>query len=473
MTVSRSLAQLNPLSIRPDHERAYAMFLPAVNYPYARHARRDFRGSERSLPEILKGSPAPLDFLDPTNAVASYPYVLASAGQFLGKSNLPFVENIPSGAFLLSDSGGFQIAKGTWKPNWSDDQDWQGMSERVLRWQESISHAAIPLDVPTEAALLGHVPSFEHCLEYTMRHHEYFSCHRDPSANVTYLNVLQGDNEPEREAWFNTVRNVEYTNGWAISFRAFERDFIVILRWLVRLAYEGELDDCRHIHFLGVGHLKAAVAFTVIQRAIRRHYAFRDLIVSYDCSTPFKLGGKQGVMIGALKRSKSGVVLEQIKRIDDPKWINSSEPFPYLSSPIGQQLTYGHLCVRERENTSWDPLSYVLIMAHNFYAYTHAVMQLNRLYDLSINNPNIYSLGRPYHYLTEIVDRAFGADTATAAFKILRDNESIVKFFSGSSTKDADEGPHLNGDFEVHALAEEGTNTNDDLRDREIERRAA
>ena len=77
------------------------------------------------------------------------------------------------------------------------------------------------------------------------------------------------------------------------------------------------------------------------------------------------------------------------KAPDDKKLKGSTIPFPFKSG-VGERLTMGDVCWygegdlnknNKEGKTSWDSLSYVLLMAHNVYQHIEAVQEANRRTD--------------------------------------------------------------------------------------------
>ena len=93
----------------------FAVYLPAMQFPYASAVSSNKMLGKRDFPKGIKLQD--LDFLNPKSKLWHYGYALYSAGQFTdARPRACSVTNRDRDKTLvLGDSGGFQIGKGTLK----------------------------------------------------------------------------------------------------------------------------------------------------------------------------------------------------------------------------------------------------------------------------------------------------------------------------------------------------------------------
>src|SRR5690606_34858034 len=117
-----------------------------------------------------------------------------------------------------------------------------------------------------------------------------------------FMNVLQGRTVEEGDLWWEVMKDLPF-EGWAMAGPQI-KDFSTIMRRLIIMRDGGYLDKERNwLHFLGVSKLKAACAFTTIQRNIRKHVE-PSFTVSYDASSPFLSVAKARLYTGLKYNSK-------------------------------------------------------------------------------------------------------------------------------------------------------------------------
>ena len=126
-------------------------------------------------------------------------------------------------------------------------------------------------------------------------------------------------------------------------------DWYQIVRRMLILIDDGNLGGKRFwVHFLGIGKLFTAALLTILRDGIRRKLNDVGIHASLDASNPSLVAGKfKTAYSGHSLTSKSMIVTKgQPLPINDPKYIGSSQPFPYPTSPMGAALTLGDLVVK-------------------------------------------------------------------------------------------------------------------------------
>lgn len=413
--------------------QGYGIYLPALSTFYVKQLnklREDpvFYGQNRLPAGFEKGYEC-FDFLG-TGGLFSYPWALYSAGHAQldltkGQQQERMVHNRNrQRTTLLGDSSGFQIAKGTGhfkNVNWEDFAGQGGDEVRaaILNWLEHTADWSMTLDIP---ALSAEPPlntrtglnSFQDTLDYTLINLEYFLQNRTPG-RTRFLNVLSGSSSINSQTWYQEVSRYSdpafaVKSGLAPE-HAFEGyAFAGVNRHHMKTALERILDlidddliaNKDWIHFLGIGRLDWACYLTSIQRQLRKHHN-PNLTISFDAASPFVAAAKGLIYTHNVFTPKRwGYNME--KCIDERSMAGSTLPMPF-GSPITDLITVGDICQLgvDQPNrqgkigkTSWDTMSYLLIMAHSVYNHIYSVMEANRLVD--------YEMGRELYQKLKLED---------------------------------------------------------------------
>ncbi len=278
-----------------------ALYLPAVSPAFVQPLDGGVRTIWGSLTNL------DLQFLSPSSKLFYYPWCLYSAGQAAKTASLSKKDNWLTRAradprvVVLGDSGGFQIQQGTieFKPE---------TTERMLRWMERIATHSMTLDFPTggislgsmgphiqrleaegysitaDAKTYGFSTGFMACLVQSEINLAEFHRLRSPGA-TQLLNVIQGRNDRESQFWYDRVKQYDF-EGWAFAGNH-HTQLSLTLRRLIEMQRDGHLAKTKWIHFLGISTMKAGVALTYLQRALKRAgLGHRDLQLSFDSSSP-------------------------------------------------------------------------------------------------------------------------------------------------------------------------------------------
>ena len=254
-----------------------AIYIPSVSASFAMaiHAKN----WKRELPEGVGDDD--LNFLDPKNKLMRMSHVMSSAGQALDQPRDCIITTRDRRSTLVvGDSGGYQIATGKLRINGDADR------MKILRWLEANADVAMTLDVPT--APVGKKKDYLYsssraCLTATLEHLNFFRDNRK-SDKVRFLNVLHGNNMREADAWYDAVKGYQF-EGWAFA-GVLRHNFYHVLRRVLIMADEGQLEKKTWLHILGTCQLDTAICLTALQRAI--HKINPNLRISYDTSSPFR-----------------------------------------------------------------------------------------------------------------------------------------------------------------------------------------
>lgn len=285
----------------------FAIYLPSIQPGSAeRLVKPASTWRDGLLPAGL--TPGDFDYFDPSNRCWSYLNGLASAEAFRGSAD-NIVTHRTQGTFLVGDSGGFQYGKGSgevaeWRGLSREDEvasRWQnsGIVEKVVDWQEANADVGLTLDLPLWAARPANKRSpFHLCSEAKLRElsMENLRYLRDRKQSrglkARYLNVLQGEQEEDEEAWYMDVRSISL-EGWSFAGRVgTDGGPYRILRRLLLLRDHKHLErGADLIHLLKQTQLRWAPVLTAIQRAMQKSLCRDEFRLTYDSSTPYQEAG--------------------------------------------------------------------------------------------------------------------------------------------------------------------------------------
>lgn len=298
-----------------------ALYLPAVSPTFVEPLDGEMRAIWGSVTNH------DLQFLNPSSKLFYYPWCLYSAGQAAKTAAMADKENWLTRAksdpkvTVLGDSGGFQVQQGTitFKPD---------TTERMLRWMERVATHSMTLDFPTGGISLGslvpHIQRLEKagstinadakkhrfstgfmaCLIQSEINLDVFQRLRVPG-ETQLLNVIQGRNDRESQFWYDRVKGYNL-EGWAFAGNH-HTQLSMTLRRLIEMQKDGHLAQTKWIHFLGISTLRAGVALTYLQRAMRRHkLGAADVQLSFDSSSPTQAAaqGYQAIIGSELSPAK-------------------------------------------------------------------------------------------------------------------------------------------------------------------------
>mgnify|MGYP003336943209 CR=1 FL=1 len=294
------------------HDPMFPLFTPAASAPH-------IRSSSGQNPEVP-------DHRWYRKDAESFRYqaALYSAGQaFLDLEKSRIMESMitqrdRATTVLLTDSGGYQIGKGTLSGGEVFRNDIHGRNadtirSKILRWMEEFGDYGMTIDFPTWA--LG-MPNYlfqktEECLQETLYNLDFITEHRR-LGQTKLLNVIQGNDYLQAKRWYDHVKEYPF-EGW--SFAGYvSRDPNIMVKILLSMWRDGNINaKQRWIHVLGRSSLNAVWNVNIIHRCIREHI-FRDAQVSYDTASAVKLG-IYGKLITGHRVNRDEIVLE-VQEID-------------------------------------------------------------------------------------------------------------------------------------------------------------
>ena len=428
-------------------QRDYAVYLPAISSFYSKQLDKICNKDPNArVPAGFEHGNQGLDFLANTNSYFHYPYGLYSAGHaqldpVKSHNDEPMIQKRDRNVVkvLLGDSGGFQIATGVLKLDWTNAKDPNDparteLCEKILRWLEHTADWSMTLDIPAFAAVpplskKTGLTVFQDTLDISLLNLDYFVRNRVPGA-TKFLNVLSGTDEATSKQWFEAVKHFSDKSfvgeAYGDANRTLEgyafaginmKDMNCVLNRLLDLRENNLLEGKDWIHFLGTGRLQWACFLTAIQRQLRK-YDNPNITLSFDAASPFvNTAYGQTYAHNFFQPGKFGYFMD--RAFDQQSLKNSELPAPFGHSPIMSRLTMGDLCCMsagdldkngkaklsegqplvdkdgnpkldkdgnqlyaERDSTSWDTTTYLLYMAHSVFNHIDAVQEANRLADV-------------------------------------------------------------------------------------------
>ena len=463
----------------------WAVYLPAISGFYVTQLQKmDANPSEWRCPEGFEKGTQGMNFLDPENSYYHYPWGLYSGGHahldpVKSDEREPMVQGRDrSKTMILGDSGGFQLATGVIKMDWSNAKDPNDPARtefcnKILTWLEHTADWSMTLDVPAFAAVgklseRTGLTEFQDTLDISLLNLDYFMRNRTPGA-TKFLNVLSGSNEENSKQWYDAVKHFSNKSfvqeaygdenktleGYAFAGINMKHMYSVLSR-LLDLREDGLLEGKDWIHFLGTGRLNWACHLTSIQRQLRKHDN-PNITLSFDAASPFvNTAYGQTYTHNEFRAKRFGYFMD--RAFDNKDMKGSKMPMPFAHSPIMSRLTVGDICVLGHGDlnrngkectTSWDTLSYALYMGHSVYNHITATQEANRLADMEkhrtpshwknwkkVKGSSVSNETSPYVPGTILMFDSFAEEVLdpnnTNARQMLEDNKEFIKEISFS-----------------------------------------
>jgi hypothetical protein len=406
----------------------YAVYLPAISSFYTKQLQKTLANpSEWRTPAGFEMGNAGLDFLKKDMSYYHYPYGLYSAGHAhldpaRSDSEEPMVQlRDRSYTTILGDSGGFQVASGVLKLDWTNAKDPNDPSridlcEKILRWLEHTADWAMTLDIPGFAAVPPYnkktgLTKIQDTIDISLLNLDYFVRNRVPG-KTKFLNVLSGTDQKSADDWYESVKHFSdpkfVASAYGDANRTLEgyafaginmRNMPIALKRILKLREDGLLEGKGWIHFLGTGKLNWACYLTSIQRMLRKHDS-PNITISFDAASPFvNTAYGQCYSYNYFSPKRFGYFMN--RAFDNQKLKGSTLPMPF-NGPIMERLVAGDICCMEegdldrndkaktKDSTSWDTQSYLYYMAHSVYNHITAVQEANRLADMEKYRANVH-----------------------------------------------------------------------------------
>jgi len=441
-------------NLTAKHNPDWALFLPAVSSFYIAGLGKQQAGQnyfeQARLPAQIQDVET-LNFLNSQKGLFYYKWGLYSAGHANldttvvdPKENI--IRNREAGTFMLGDSGGFQILKGQWPADWKDPACPKAMIKRkaVLNWMDTYMDYGMCLDIPSQSLRtygmqdkngksLHGIKTIEDAISATHINNEYFIANR--SGKCKFLNVLQGLNHTQSDAWYDEMKKYcdpniypeTHFNGWAMGGQN-KIDVHLFLKRLVNIIHDGLLEEGKHdlIHCLGTSILEYAVMFSDVQRSIRKHHN-PSLQITFDCASPFFSAAKGLAYFNTTIENNKKWAYSMEKTAEKKSYSTDTRKYRdavlaegihkvFTDSPITDKMTLSDLCYRgqgfigqhgKETKTSWDTLSYTLLQGHNVWSHMTAVQEANRRYDQGVVPKMLTNDTFEKIVFSEVVDQIF------------------------------------------------------------------
>ncbi len=179
--------------------------------------------------------------------------------------------------------------------------------------------------------------------------------------------------------------------GWSFAGKH-HTQLSMTLRRLVNMYRDGLLKKCRWIHFLGISTLKAGMALTFLQRALRESGYAPDVQISFDSSSPvmaasngyqavigFDLGPDKWVFrtesVALAEHAASDMTISEVAHT----WRKGAADRMTVTTYVGNTVPLREMItVREGKRPMMTPDQLAMLIHHNTQAYIEG---FRRTYD--------------------------------------------------------------------------------------------
>lgn len=442
-----------------------ALYLPALSSFYSALLGKDLEDDtfipQSRVPANFENGIQGMNFQDPDIAYYYYKWCLYSAGHANIDVNKQDTKETMirvrdrSKSFVLGDSGGFQIGKGVWEGDWINPNcpKAQKKREQVLTWFDAYMDYGMILDIPVWSCDVPgvrdkiNIHSFEDAVIATKINNDYFVKNRTGECKL--LNVCQGENHTDADTWYNEMKKYcdpaqypdKHFNGWAMGGQNATDPELILMR-LVHIIHDGLLQEGKQdwVHFLGLGKMPWACFLTDVQHAIRKYHN-PAVTISMDAASPFLTTANGGCYINTTIKDRGRWAVNTESCVDDKKYSLDTRPFSevikeakgystFLDSPITARLMGKDICVYKpgdlnkigkEGRTSWDSLSYCMLMSHNVYLHIDSIQKAIEAYHGGLYPKVLIDEQFERKTFGEIVDRIFAAPTREEALAIIAD----------------------------------------------------
>jgi hypothetical protein len=327
---------------------------------------------------------------------------------------------------------------------------------------------------------------FYACMLQTLINNDYFVKNRVPGA-TKFLNVVQGRNASESKIWYENVKHYPF-EGWSLASHHKE-NFEMSLGRIINMRDDGVLQDRDWMHFLGVGKFQHGCVYTTIQRQVREQIN-PNFTISYDVSSPFTLAAYGKVFLGYNLNKDSWSIqgekldgrnylptntyiddegVEQIGYemistgkdrikylLDDngnkiplpPKGKDADRPFldvleemfherldgvegsRFVRTQIGEQLKMGDICVNvdPKFTSTWDVVTYAMLMNHNVQVHLEGVYESQDLYDKG--DPS--AVPQQLLEIKSVVEEVFSSETPMS---VIERNRKVLNYLASDNAE--------------------------------------
>jgi hypothetical protein len=328
------------------------IFFPAI----AHASSQDFNMTDKELLNTSTNVIKNIRFYNEGDNYFYHPYSLWNAHEHLlhqriGKNELRKKKNIDKKCYVMLDSGGFQLGRGK-------DEDVEKYNAKiVLPWSESNGDMFPIIDYPL---VNEYNRTFDDSLKFTVRNGEYYKKHRKKKG-IRILNVIQGRELDEIDAWFDGVKHLNKgkggLDGWAIGGQSKNPcGYIYAIRKLYK-AGEFSKNKMSWVHVFGTTSFENMLYLSVIQKCLNK-LTNNGVQVSYDSATQchtakfgklmdaqpnlsrfIKDGGDLPVVFSDLCESIDKFRYIHLSKNFNQKFVKKDTPLPFPYSPITAGIT--------------------------------------------------------------------------------------------------------------------------------------
>ena len=285
-----------------------------------------------------------------------HPYFLLTAGHLFKKMDIRNEMGL-NDAFVIGDSGGYQIATGAVKWNME-------IREQIFHWLEANSDIAMNLDMPTTFGTFSN--RFDDALKISIDNFKYFETNQ--SGKTKFLTVLQGIGTSLElgKKWYNAVKDFVF-NGWAFGgSRYIDRIFYAIA--LFASEKEFEKKHVKYLHYLAATSPLHLILLAMVQRVLNIYYPDK-FQVSTDSSSP-NLSSVYGSFYTGINWSDLSLSSMTLGKKHD---LNSDANLPcVLQCEVCNGATFNHI-------NKFDEHHYIIVTHHNMAIFTHMLRFINNL----------------------------------------------------------------------------------------------
>jgi hypothetical protein len=302
------------------------------------------------------------------------------------------------------------------------------------------------------------INTYAEAVQGTYINNDWFINNRN--GNCKFLNVLQGENHPDADDWYDRMKKYCDTkiygdrafNGWSMGGQNM-CDVHLVLRRLVELRYDGLLEKGQQdwMHFLGTSKLEWATLLTDIQRSVRKYHN-ENFTISFDCASPFLATANGQIYIQTETEDRTKWVYRMVPSADDKKYATDTRLFKdaviqdgifknFESSPIIDQCLIKDVCIYKpgdlnkigkEGKTSWDSFSYAIQMGHNVWSHINAVQEANRQYDAGKIPSMLVQEKFNRIYFKDVVEAVFATSDKGEALAVVEDYRRYLDTIIGT-----------------------------------------
>lgn len=272
-----------------------------------------------------------------------HPYFLISAGIHYKRMNIREEMGLKD-AFVVGDSGGYQISKGTMK--WDTK-----LREDIFNWLENNSSAAVNIDIPPRDEYEG---KFYEALDFSYDNFKWFNEHQ--TGKTKFMSVIQGTLPEQYPIWYNKIKGFDF-EGWCVGGGT---NLARMMYGIATLLQNREFENKKnlYLHFLGQTKPYHLLIYNILQKRFDEN-GMGHVQVMTDSSTPWKMAIFGNYFVGLDWKNLSYNVLHMTKGLK----YNESDPMPCATNcPACKSVQMG--LMRDFSTHANHIVAY-----HNFFTY--------------------------------------------------------------------------------------------------------